>query len=139
MPTIDNYGGAIQPYTGPNNRPNVGSGSPYPSSQNRNQWILGIASGAYTYPASGTFGNYPINSLIGPWFNNVDASLLKKFAITERFSFTLRVDTTNTFNHTNLGLPNTDITSGNAGQITGTAQGGAYNMRRIQYSGQITW
>lgn len=140
MPSLENYGPTGgQPYTGPNNRPNVGTGSPYASNQNRNQWIVGIASGAYAFPAPNTFGNYPINTLIGPWFNNVDASIMKQFSITERFKFTLRADTTNTFNHTNLGLPNTDIQSTNVGQITGTAQGGLYNMRRIQYAGIISW
>lgn len=142
MPTIDNYNGATQPYTGPNNRPNLGSGSPYATNQNRNQWIVGIplsGGGPYTFPAANTFGNYPINTLIGPWFNNVDASLQKQFAITERMRFTLRVDTTNTLNHTNLGTPNSDVQSSNVGQITQTAQGGAYNLRRLQFSGSISW
>lgn len=140
MPTIDNYNGATQPYTGPNNRPDVGTGAVYAPNQNRNQWILGIGqTGAYTFPGAGTFGNYPINTLIGPWFNNVDASLQKQFVITERMKFTLRVDSTNALNHTNLGLPNSDVQSSSVGQITGTAQGGAYNMRRLQYSGSLSW
>ena len=139
MPTIDNYGTGTQPYTGPNNRPNVGTGSPYAPNQNRNEWILPLASGAYTLPASNTFGNYPINTLYGPRFINQDASLSKQFAITERFKFQLRVDTTNSFNHTNLGQPNADVQAGNVGQITQTAQSGNYTMRRIQYSGSIIW
>jgi hypothetical protein len=139
MPTIDNYGGGVQPYTGPNNRPNVGSGSPYPGTQNRNQWILPLGSGAYVLPASNTFGNYPINTLIGPLFINQDLSLSKSFAITERIRFTLRGDATNVFNHTNLGSPNADIQSSNVGQVTSTAFGGAYQMRRIQFTGNITF
>ncbi len=139
MPTLENYGSNIQPYTGPNNRPNVGTGSPYAATQNRNQWIVGLASGAYTVPASNTFGNYPINTLIGPKFINQDTSLMKTFAITERFKFTLRADSTNTFNHTNLGSPNADIQSGSVGQITGTAAGGNYNLRQIQFSGTINF
>src|SRR5581483_5133709 len=111
MPTIENYGSGTQPYTGPNNRPNMGSGSPYSATQNRNQWIVGLTSGAYALPASNTFGNYPINTLIGPKFINQDTSLMKQFSLTERFKFTLRADSTNTFNHTNLGLPNADIQS----------------------------
>jgi hypothetical protein len=137
MPSIENYGNNIQPYTGPNNRPNVGTGTAYPGTQNRNQWILGLGSGAYTLPASNTFGNYPIDSLIGPHFINQDLSLSKAFAITERIKFTLRGDATNVFNHTNLGSPNNDIQSSTVGQITSTAFGGAYQMRRIQFTGQI--
>lgn len=138
-PTIENYGTGIKPYTGPTDRPDMGSGSPYSSTQNRNQWIVGLASGAYALPASNTFGNYPFDSLYGPKFINQDASLMKVFSLSERFKFTLRIDSTNTFNHTNLGMPNADIQSGNVGQITQTAQGGNYNMRRLQYSGTINF
>ncbi len=136
MPTLETYPG--QPYTGPNNRPNMGSGTPYPSTQNRNQWILPLSSGAYTLPAPNTFGNYPINTLIGPSFFEQDASLMKVFSLSERFKFTLRGDARNVFNHTNLGLPNSDIQSGTVGQITGLAYGGG-NMRLLQYSGTISW
>ncbi len=139
MPTIDNYGTGIQPYTGPNNRPNVGTGSPYASNPSRNQWILPLSSGAYTLPASNTFGNYPINTLIGPHFINQDASLMKVFSLTERFKFQLRVDSTNFLNHANLGQPNADVQSGNVGQITGLAQSGNYQMRRLQFSGSINF
>ena len=45
----------------------------------------------------------------------------------------LRTDAANVFNHTNLGLPNGDIQSPSAGQITGLA-GGAV-MRQLQFSG----
>ncbi len=140
MPTIDNYGTGIQPYTGPNNRPNVGTGSPYAPNPNRNQWILPLGStGAYALPASNTFGNYPINTLIGPHFINQDASLSKQFALTERFKFQLRVDSTNFLNHANLGQPNADVQSGSAGQITSLAQSGNYQMRRLQFSGSINF
>jgi hypothetical protein len=139
MPTIENYGGANVPYTGPTNRPNMGTGNPYASNQNRNAWIVGLSSGAYTLPAANTFGNYPINSLYGPLFINQDMSLMKVFSLTEKLKLQFRTDATNIFNHTNLGLPNTDIQASNVGQITGTAQGGAYNMRRLQYSATINF
>jgi hypothetical protein len=140
MPTIENYGtGVSVPYTGPTNRPNVGTGSPYATDQNRSQWITGLASGAYTLPAVNTFGNYPVNTLYGPILINQDVSLAKQFTITEGTRLQLRADATNFFNHTNLGLPNTDIQSANVGQITGTAQGGNYNMRRLQYSLSFTF
>lgn len=138
MPTLENYGSNTQPYTGPSNRPNVGTGSAYASNQSRNQWIVGLASGAYTLPASNTFGNYPINTLIGPHFVDQDATLMKTFSLTERFKFTLRADARNIFNHTNLGQPNADIQSANVGQITSLAFGGA-NMRLLQYSGTINF
>jgi Carboxypeptidase regulatory-like domain len=139
-PTLDSYPG--KPYAGPNNIPDKGSGSPYAPNRNRDHWIVGLAPGttAYTLPAPNTFGNYPINQLYGPQFVNVDASIMKQFSITERFKFTLRMDATNAFNHTNLDNPNNDIQSSSVGQITNIAfnnNGGS--MRRLQYSGVISW
>ncbi len=129
-----------QPNTGPNSRPDVGSGSIYPSTQNRAQWFLGCptpacASGPYSLPSANTFGSYPINTLIGPQFIQQDISMMKTFSITERFKFVLRTDARNAFNHTNLGTPNTNVQSPSAGQITGLA-GGAY-MRSLQFSGTL--
>jgi hypothetical protein len=145
MPNIGTYpSGAGQPYTGPNAVPNVGSGDPYAADQNRNHWIVpwvnNGATGPFLLPAPNTFGNYPVNSLYGPQFVNLDASLSKQFSITERMKFGLRLDTTNALNHTNLGSPNNDITSGSAGQITNIAfNGNGYTMRRLQFSGTLTF
>jgi hypothetical protein len=146
-PTIDNYGsaaGVVKPSTGPNNRPMIGSGAVYPSTQNRNQWIEGCpnqvcTSGPYLYPASSTFGNYPIDTLIGPHFINFDFSMQKQFHITEKVLLGLRMDSRNFFNHTNLGGPNGDVTAPNVGQITGIAFGGnnGTGMRTLQLSANV--
>jgi len=146
-PTIDNYGsavGVVKPGAGPNNRPDLGSGVVYAPSPNRNQWIEGCpggvcSTGAYLYPASNTFGNYPIDTLIGPHFINFDFAAQKQFHITERVSFGLRMDSRNFFNHTNLGGFNSDVTAPNVGQITGIAFGGnnGVGMRTLQFSGNL--
>jgi Carboxypeptidase regulatory-like domain/TonB dependent receptor len=146
-PTIDNYGpaaGVVKPSTGPNNRPDLGSGAVYPANQTASQWIEGCpnqicTSGPYLYPASNTFGNYPIDTLIGPRFVNVDFSALKWFHITERVQFGLRMDSRNILNHTNLGGPNTDVTSPTAGQITSIAFGGnnGVGMRTLQFNATL--
>jgi len=134
MPSLESYAG--QPNAGPAGVPNVGSGSPYSGAQgNRNQWFVGGFGGAFLQPAANTFGNYPINTLFGPHFIQQDLTLAKTFKITERVSFGLRADASNAFNHTNLGLPNSDVQSPSAGQITGLAAGG--NMRRMQFSGTV--
>ena len=145
-PTIDNYGGALKPSAGPNNRPDMGSGGVYASDQNRNQWIVGCpsqqcTSGPYTYPAAGAFGNYPIDQLIGPQFINFDFMARKQFHITEKISLALRMDSRNFLNHTNLGGPNSDVQSTNVGQITGIAFGGANGtgMRTLQISGTLSF
>ncbi len=136
-PTIGTYpAGYARPNVGPNDRPNVGSGSPYSGAlQNRNQWFQGGLGGAFVLPAQNTFGNYPVNSLYGPHFINQDVSLSKSFSITERIKFTLRTDAQNAFNHTNLGMPTANITDPHAGQITALANN--YQMRRLQFSGRI--
>ncbi len=140
-PTLENYGPNTQPNAGPKNRPVLGTGSPYTGAAgNRSQWFVGCpagncSSGPFQYPASNTFGNYPINTLFGPRFIQQDLSLSKSFAITEKLAFQLRGDARNVLNHTNLGLPNTDVQSSSAGQITGLAAG-AY-MRSLQFSGTI--
>jgi hypothetical protein len=146
-PSIDNYPG--KPNAGPNSRPDKGSGDPYSGAAgNRSQWFMGCpidpgthqpncTSGPYLNPAAGAFGSYPINTLIGPQFIQQDLTLAKSFRITERFAFRLRADAANAFNHTNLGGPNGDVQSTNAGQITGIAAGGS--MRRLQFSGTISF
>jgi hypothetical protein len=143
MPTLENYGPNVQPYTGPNNRPDVGSGSAYAANPNRNAWIVGCpaqscTTGPYLFPATNTFGNWPVNNLYGPWFYDQDLTLMKQFSLTERMKFTLRGDARNAFNHTNLGLPNADVQSASAGQITSTAFGGG-GMRLLQFSGTLAW
>jgi hypothetical protein len=135
-PTLENYGSGIQPNVGPNNRPNLGTGSPYQGAQgNRNQWFVGGVGGAFLFPSSNTFGNYPIDVLFGPHFFQQDLSLSKTFHLTEKIGFVLRTDARNAFNHTNLGTPNGDVQSPNAGQITGLAPGAS--VRSLQFSGTI--
>ncbi|MBZ5593122.1 MAG: TonB-dependent receptor [Acidobacteriia bacterium] len=135
-PSLDNYPG--QPNTGPNNRPNKGSGDPYAGAAgNRSQWFVGGLGTTFLAPGAQTFGTYPINTLIGPRFIQQDLTLSKSFKITERVSFRLRTDAANAFNHTNLGGPNGDVQASNAGQITGIAAGGS--MRRLQFSGTVSF
>jgi outer membrane receptor protein involved in Fe transport len=50
-------------------------------------------------------GNMGRNVIIGPTFNNVDFSIIKKTKITERFSNELRLEAFDVFNHANLGQP----------------------------------
>jgi hypothetical protein len=136
-PTLENYGAqGGQPNVGPNNRPNIGSGDPYAGAQgNRNQWFVGGIGSTFLIPSANSFGNYPINTLFGPHFIQQDMTLAKTFRFTERIGMTLRADASNAFNHTNLGTPNGDVQSPNAGQITGLAGGGT--MRRMQFSATI--
>jgi hypothetical protein len=57
----------------------------------------------FTPPAAGAFGTGGRNGFRGPAFYNVDASLVKRFKITEGQAFTFRAEAYNLFNHPNFG------------------------------------
>jgi hypothetical protein len=59
---------------------------------------------------------YP--GLTGPGMFNLDTSLTKDFAITERVKFQLQAQAFNTFNNMTFADPNTDINSGTFGMTT---------------------
>ena len=134
-PNITNYpAGTIRPYTGDNNRPNIGTCSPYASNESRAGW-LNLSPCAFAVPANNTFGNYGFNTLRGPIFINQDAALMKDFHLTERLKWQLRAEAFNLFNHANLGLPNTNVNGNGAGQITSIAFGS--NMRRLEFAARL--
>ena len=83
-------------------------------------------------PANGSLGTLGRNVLTGPGYQNWDISLYKNTNITERLKAQLRVETFNTFNHTqfvnpgvgiNVPNPNTPVTAataGSTGRLTAT-------------------
>src|SRR5436190_1018541 len=62
-----------------------------------NEWFN---TSCFANPAPGVYGTTSRNFLTGPGINNWDMGLAKTFAFTERAGFQLRIDTFNTFNHT---------------------------------------
>jgi len=86
------------------------------------------AQSAFNNPLGGEIGNR--NDLRGPHFWNVDAALLKDFALpwSERQKLVLRAEAFNLFNHENFQLPGSDINSGTFGQLT-TTQGAARQLQ----------
>ena len=96
-----------------------------------NQWFN---PNAFALPAAGTYGNLGRGTLTGPGLAEMDVSLFKTTAITERTSLEFRAEFFNVLNHVNLGLPNTTVfsngsISGSAGLITTTAT----SPRQIQF------
>lgn len=55
----------------------------------------------------------------GPQQDRWDFGLIKNFVITERWKLQFRAETFNAMNYTNLAGPNTNVTAGNFGVITG--------------------
>lgn len=91
---------------------------------------------AFVVPYPGTYGNAGRDSLVGPSFANLDTSLRKTTALTERTSVQFRAELFNVLNHTNFGTPNEVVYSAagttpspTAGVITSTAS----TSRQIQF------
>ena len=61
---------------------------------------------AFSFPAPGTYGNVPRNSLIGPGLFTLDGALVKTFHAQRGQSVSLRIEGFNLTNRANFGLPN---------------------------------
>lgn len=72
---------------------------------------------AFALPKAGTFGNAGLGIIRGPRFQNLDASLFKKFRLYERLTGELRLEAFNVANHPLMGDPVTDPRSGDFGYI----------------------
>ncbi len=66
-------------------------------------------------------GDAPVNSILGPGYENVDLSLLKNTRLFEALSTQLRFEAFNAFNHTNFQSLNTTVGSSGFGEVTGAA------------------
>jgi hypothetical protein len=75
---------------------------------------------AFTPNLPGQYGNLGAYVLTGPGDHVWDFSIFKNNRIKERLNLQFRAEFFNVFNHTNWGNPNTNLNSGNFGNITGT-------------------
>ena len=96
-------------------------------------YVSGYGNGVHQYLNPAAFVLVPISSLSGeqirpgnlsnnavriPGLQNLDATLSKSFALTERVRLQFRADTFNTLNHTNLSGLITTINTSTFGQLT---------------------
>jgi hypothetical protein len=98
----------------------------------------------FTPAFAGVVGNTPRNAFYGPGLIDFDASVAKRFRITERVGFQFRADFFNAVNHTNFALTSGNRTesSGTFGQISSTAGlsgGNNGGPRVIQLTGRLTF
>ena len=108
-------------------RPNITGDLLSGIAQNRNQWFNPAV---YAVPGAFLFGNAPRNSLRGPKLFSADFALAKDFSLTERYKLEFRWENFNTFNNTNLALPDSAVDSGTAGKIFDVAS----PMRNMQFA-----
>jgi hypothetical protein len=90
---------------------------------------------AFAAPPPYTFGNAGVNTVFGPGLMDLDQSLQRRFFISERWSFTLRVDAFNALNHSNWGYPNNFVNTPQFGSITMAETTG----RELQVSGRVSF
>jgi hypothetical protein len=98
---------------------------------NSSQWFN---PNAFKLPTAGTYGNLGRGVYSGPGLAEVDASLFKDTAISERANLQFRAEFFNVLNHANLGTPNATVFSSgsispSAGLITTTTT----TSRQIQF------
>lgn len=91
--------------------------------------------GLFASPAPGFFGNFPINSLNGPRYFNIDASLVKRIPITETVKGELKTTFINILNNPNFSYGGQNFDSTSFGRITATSG----SPRVIHFTLKVTW
>ncbi len=94
-----------------------------------------IGPGGSNLPAAGHLGTGSRTPLVGPNFVQFDASLQKVFRLTEATNLQFRADCFNIANHTNFALPNSNLSSPQAGVISSTVG----VPREIQFSLKLSF
>jgi hypothetical protein len=102
----------------------------------RNFWFDSATRALFSAPAPGSIGNTGRNFFLAPHYFQWDASVSKKFKITETVNFDLRFDARNVLNNPSFDNPTALITSAIFGRINDSVTN---NARRIQVSGKLNF
>jgi len=89
---------------------------------------------AFVNPAPGTFGSSGRNILDGPGDWSINSSLFRSFTLNERMRLQFRAESFNLTNHTNFGLPNSQVGNPNYGVIQGAA-----DARTVQFALKLVY
>jgi hypothetical protein len=89
------------------------------------------------------FGELGRNVFRGPWFNGLDAALLKNFKVTEAVKMQLRFEAIDALNHPNFDFIDSNLNDGGTfgkaqGLVASSPSSGAIS-RRIQLGVRITF
>jgi len=121
------------------NRPNLTGAISYPKTPvtctpTCYQQIQYFNAGAFSLPTLGAFGTLGHNALRGPGRDNWNLSLFKSFMISESRGsrFELRVESFNTWNHTQFNATDNNLGDTRFGQFTS-----AFDPRIFQLGGKI--
>ena len=80
------------------------------------------------------FGNSGKDAIVGPGRTNFTTSLYKTFNIWENLNFQFRVESFNTFNHTERNGVSSNMSSSNFGAVTSY-----YDPRSLEFGGKLTF
>jgi hypothetical protein len=128
--TVTTGGGLTN--AGGEDRPNrIGSGNLPSDQRSIDQWF---DVSAFQVQPQYTYGNSGRNILFGPGLRNVDFSLQKFFAITERFRTQFRAEAFNLTNTPAFGQPNNSLNGLKPGVISSAGQ-----PRRVQFGLKLIW
>jgi hypothetical protein len=111
--------------------PDIVSGSPNAApagGRTPNEWFN---TANFAAPASLTQGNVGDNTNYGPPLRNLDASVFKDFAFTERYRLQFRTEVFNIANTPQFSFPDSNFGDANFGKISSTLPG---SERHIQFS-----
>jgi hypothetical protein len=118
-------------------RPNQVLPNPYCATKSVSCWVNPAA---FSYPATGTYGNVGVGTLVGPGYFGINLGLFRDFPIRERQRFEIRAEAFNIENRINLGSPVATLTSSTFGQINAEPAGNGavaapgYGPRVMQFS-----
>jgi hypothetical protein len=138
VPQPINYNGAdtLGLGGGTSNRPNLIAKLTYPKTQTA--WFSKASFGAPIAPWDGGtnqgWGDAKKDTVILPGLFNFNMALFKTFSFTESVKFQLRLETFNTFNHTEFNGIDNGFNDGNFGQVTS-----AYDPRTLQIGAKLSF
>jgi hypothetical protein len=104
----------------------IGTGSPW------------FDTSVFSQPTTAAYGNTGQNAFTGPGFFNLDASVFRSFAVTERVIFELRAEAFSVTNTPQYGNPSSNVNNSDFGQINGSS-GGASGNRSMELAGKIRY
>jgi hypothetical protein len=117
--------------TGPAQRPDVTGDPNAGGAGTAAQWFN---TGVFSLPAAFTFGDSGRNSVLGPGYADVDASVQKDIALAAGTRLELRWEIFNLFNRVNFDVPNRTFGTSNFGRIFS-----AQPARQMQFGAKVVF
>jgi hypothetical protein len=99
---------------------------------------------SFSQPTTAALGDTGQDAYVGPGLFNLDGSIFRKFALTDRLNLELRAEAFGLTNTPQFGTPSNNISNADFGQINGNSlingsSGGAVGNRVTELAGKITF